>query len=124
MASQATSTTTHRRPDGKQDVVLTITPRDPYGSLVGPGRTGDLVVTGLAGTTVAGPLTDQGDGTYTIAGVWDPGAGPAPGAVITQPGRPPVVVQAPTSDKGSVWRNLFWLLLLLFLLLLLLLLWR
>jgi Trypsin-like peptidase domain/von Willebrand factor type A domain len=92
------------RPDGQHTGTVTLTPRDPYGNYVGPGRGGEITVSGVPGTTVSGQVTDNGDGTYTVPVVWAPGTG-GPGVVVTQPGRPPVVV-APSSKapgKGCWW---------------------
>lgn len=114
------------RPDGSQDVTITLTPRDKYGNNLGPGRPGDLSLGGTAGTTLTGPVVDNGDGSYTVSGVWDPTSGEPPGTVIGQPGRPPVVVHGPhVAGKGGcaklpcpVWLVLLLVPLLLFVLLL------
>jgi len=71
--------------------ILVLTPRDRYGNELGPGRTGDLAVTGSAGTTVTGAVHDNGDGTYAVAVSWNPKQG-EPTVSIGQPGRPDVVV--------------------------------
>ena len=79
---------------------VTITPQDQYGNQVGPGRTDGLGVAGVPGTTVTGPVVDNGDGTYGVPVTWP--AGSDPGVVVTQPGRPPVVIAPPsTSGPGS-----------------------
>ena len=44
---------------------------------------------------VIGPVQDNGDGSYTIPGVWDPGTGAAPGVVVSQPDRPPIEISDP-----------------------------
>lgn len=82
-------------PDGQSVGTITLTPRDKYGNALGPGRASSLPVTGATGTTVTGPVKDNGDGTYTVPIRWDPSAGSSPGVIITQPGRPPVVVVQP-----------------------------
>jgi hypothetical protein len=79
-------------PDGRSRGSLTVTPSDRYGNKLGPGRGGDIDVTGSAGTTVTGPPDDHGDGSYGVPVSWDPSAPGAPSVVIGQPGRPPVVV--------------------------------
>jgi len=101
---------------------ITITPRDTYGNNLGPGRGGDITVTGVPGTTVTGPVKDNGDGTYTVPVSWDPGSGQGPGVIVGQPGRPPVVVQPPPTDSCRKWKFLVWLLLLVVIILLILLL--
>lgn len=79
---------------------VTITPRDPYGNNVGPGRGDGITVTGGPGTTVTGPPEDNGDGSYTVPVSWDPGGG-GPVVVIGQPGRPPVVVGGGGGGPGT-----------------------
>jgi V8-like Glu-specific endopeptidase len=113
---------TGTRIDGQATGTVTVTPRDPFGNLVGPGQ--DLIVSGTPGTTVTGPVTDNGDGTYTVPVAWDPEAGD-PGLIVGQPGRPAVVVAPPKTDPGPDGRRCrwCWLLCLLLLLLLILLLW-
>ena len=103
---------------------ITLVPRDQYGNNLGPGRGNDVSITGAPGTTVTGPVGDNGDGSYTVPVSWTPGSDIGPGVIIGQPGRPPVVVQDPKlTGKGRCrkWRILC--LALLILLLLLLLLW-
>jgi V8-like Glu-specific endopeptidase len=71
---------------------VVITPKDRFGNKVGPGRGDGFTVSGGAGTTVTGPVIDNGDGSYTVpatAAVGDPSI------VIAQPDRPPVVVTPP-----------------------------
>lgn len=97
---------------------IVIDPRDPFGNQIGPGRGNDLDVNGGPGTTVTGPVIDNGDGTYTVPVSWDPDQG-GPGVVVGQPGRPPVVVGQPAAAAHDCW---FWKLLCLILLLVLLLL--
>jgi hypothetical protein len=99
---------------GQATGTVTVTPRDPFGNLVGPGQ--DLTVSGSPGTTVTGPVTDNGDGTYTVPVAWDPEAG-EPGLVVGQPGRPPVVVAPPKTGPGPDRCRWCWLLCLLLLLL-------
>ncbi len=102
---------------------ITVVPRDKYGNNLGPGRGDGLSVTGTSGTTVTGPLRDNGDGSYTVPVTWDPSSGNSPGVVIGQPGRPPVVVQDPKAtgkDRCKKWKISFWIMLIVALLLLLL----
>lgn len=110
-------------PGGTSTGTVTITPRDVYGNNLGPGRNDGISVTGVSGTTVTGPVIDNGDGTYTIPITWDPSSGPEAGVVVSQPGRPPAVVEPkPKKDHCRKWKLLVWLLLLLVLILLLVLL--
>lgn len=109
------------RTDGRRSVTITFVPRDRYGHHLGPGRSDSLTVTGNAGTDIGGPATDNGDGSYTVAGTWDPSSAGPPSVVIAQPGRHPVVVHEPTkSDTCLPWKLLCALLLLLAMVLLLL----
>jgi hypothetical protein len=101
---------------------IVVTPRDSFGNNLGPGRSDGISVTGVPGTTVTGPVKDNGDGSYTVPVSWSPGSGQGPGVVIGQPGRPPIVVQPQPKHDGKKWKWLFWLLLLVILILLLLLL--
>ncbi|HST59848.1 MAG TPA: trypsin-like peptidase domain-containing protein [Longimicrobium sp.] len=116
-------------PGGGRKVTLTLVPQDRYGNPLGPGRAGDLTVSGGAGTTLAGGLRDNGDGSYAVDGTWNPGAGRRPSLVVGQPGRPPVVVQEPPIIPDDVddcrrWKMLVWLLLILLIILILVLLFR
>ncbi|MFB6457130.1 VWA domain-containing protein [Chitinophaga sp. Hz27] len=115
------TTVTATLPDGKQQVKVVITPKDKYGNNLGPGRAGDIDISGAGGNTVNG-VTDNGDGTYTVNVTFDPASGGRPGVIIGQPERPPVLTADPcpaaTGDDGKKWKRWFyWLLLLLLLLL-------
>jgi len=102
---------------------ITLVPKDKYGNNLGPGRGDGLSITGAPGTTVTGPVRDNGDGSYTVPVSWDPSSEDGTGVVIGQPGRPPVVVHDPKvkgKDRCSKWKFLFWLMLLIALVLLLL----
>ena len=99
-----TDTTTTVTSPGVGTIVLV--PRDRYGNNVGPGRGGDIVVTPTPGTTVTGPISDNGDGSYTVPVSWDPGL-PGPGVVVGQPGRPPVVIGQPGGGEGED-EDLWW----------------
>jgi hypothetical protein len=118
-----TTTTTGTRPDGTNIGSVVIVPRDRFDSHLGPGRANDITIGGGPGTTVTGPPTDNGDGSYTVPVTWDRGSG-GPTLVIGQPDREPVVVTDSSTTAGQCrrWRLLFWLLLLIALLLLVLLL--
>jgi hypothetical protein len=102
---------------------ITLVPKDMYGNNLGPGRGDGLTITGAPGTTVTGPIRDNGDGSYTVPVNWDPSSGDSPGVVIGQTSRPPVVVRDPKvagKDRCRKWKILFWLMALVALVLLLL----
>lgn len=102
---------------------ITLVPKDKYGNNLGPGKGDGISISGAAGTTVTGPVIDNGDGSYTVPVNWDPSSGTSPGVVIGQPGRPPVVVHDPKvkgKDRCRKWKILFWLMLLIALICLLL----
>lgn len=113
------------RPSGTGGRVgsIRVTPRDRYGSPLGPGRRGLFEVSAQPASTVDGPVADNGDGSYTIPVRWD--AGGSPGLVVSQPGRPPVVLGPPagTAMPAPWWCRWWipWLLALLILLVLVLL---
>lgn len=86
--TESTGTT----PDGRDKVRLTITPRDRYGSHLGPGRADAIGLAGAPGSETSGGLVDRGDGSYVQEVVWDPGSDVPPGVTIAQPGRAPVTV--------------------------------
>ncbi|MFE9723847.1 trypsin-like peptidase domain-containing protein [Streptomyces sp. NPDC005794] len=86
---EQTGVTVGGGPDGG---TLTLVPRDRYGNHLGPGRSDGLPLDGVPGTTVTGPVKDNGDGSYTVPVTWVPGRPGAPGVIVSQPGRPPVVV--------------------------------
>jgi hypothetical protein len=88
---------------------ITIVPRDKYCNNVGPGRGDGLTITGAPGTVVTGPVTDNGDGSYTVPVDVDPSSGNSPGVIVGQPGRPPVVVhepKPPMQDYCEKWKLL------------------
>jgi hypothetical protein len=112
-------------PSGNSAGTITVTPKDIYGNNLGPGRGDAINVSGVPGTTVTGPIVDNGDGSYTIPISWDPAPGYDQGVVIVQPGRPPVLIgPKPTPGKHHhhhhchKWKWLWWLLLLILFLLL------
>ena len=82
-------------PTGPGSGTITVKPQDRYGHPLGPGRLPSFEVTPQPGTTVVGPPSDNGDGSYDVPVTWDPSAGP-PGLVLTQPERDPVPVAPPT----------------------------
>jgi hypothetical protein len=81
--------------DGRRAGTLVVTPRDAYGSPLGPGRGDRFDLTGTPGTTPTGPVRDAGDGRYAVDVAWDSGATDNPGLVLSQPDRPPAVVSPP-----------------------------
>ena len=87
------------RPDGSREVSVVIVPRDRYGNSLGPGRGDGLDVTGTPGTTLTGPLVDNGDGSYTASGTWNPKVGSDPALIAGQPGRPSVVLHPPSKPS-------------------------
>jgi hypothetical protein len=87
-------------PDGKRQVKITIVPRDKYGNHLGPGRLEALTITGATGTTPTEQPQDNRDGSYSVTAIWDPSVSPSPGVVISQTGRPPVIVIEP--GKGQI----------------------
>jgi hypothetical protein len=102
-------------PDGRQQVQITLTPRDRYGNYLGPGRADAFDVQGQPGSEPIGAARDDGRGSYTQDVAWDSGAGLPPGVVVGQPGRPPVVFPPP--ERARALAYLFWLLMLLVILL-------
>jgi hypothetical protein len=90
--------------------VLVVTPRDRYGSPLGPGRGDRITITAQPGTHFTGPVTDQGDGSYAVPVEWDPDVSGAPAVVVTQPGRDPIAVGAPPTSGRGCPRWLCWLL--------------
>lgn len=111
-------------PDGRRKVRVTLVPRDAYGNHLGPGKGDTLTQHPLAGSTPLHGLSDQGDGSYQTMVAWDPASGQAPGVMVGQPDRSPVIVADASplpSERHLPWW-LLWLLLFLLLLLLVLLL--
>jgi V8-like Glu-specific endopeptidase len=77
-------------PDGTHTVTITVVPRDRHDNHLGPGRGNDVTVAGAPGTTTTGGVHDNGDGSYSVTGTWDPQSGQPPGLVLVQPERAPV----------------------------------
>jgi hypothetical protein len=73
-------------PDKKKLITVVIIPRDSFGNHVGPGRPDAFTVTGTPGTTLSGAVRDNGDGSYTVGGMIDPGIR-KPGVVLARPVR-------------------------------------
>lgn len=97
--SKTTVTVTITGTDGNGNSigVIIITPQDPYGNLLGPGRGDGITWTGSPGTTIIGPVVDNGNGSYTIPISYNPGSssGTPPGVIVQQPGRGPVTITGP-----------------------------
>ncbi len=53
--------------DGVSVAMITITPRDADGQLLGPGLQLDVDLLSLAPGELAGPIQDMGDGTYVVS---------------------------------------------------------
>jgi len=79
------------QPDGRHGT-LVITPRDPYGNPLGPGRGDRFNVSPIPGIKITGNVKDRGDGTYSVDVVWDPSVAPMPGVVVQQPDRDPATL--------------------------------
>lgn len=86
-------------PGGRQGTLI-VTPYDPYGNPIGPGRGGLFTVSPLPGVLVTGTVQDNGDGSYGLTVSWDPGVTPEPGIIVQQPDRPPVVITPTGGDHG------------------------
>jgi hypothetical protein len=91
---QTTVTTTPlgNGPAGTPCARMTITPRDRYGNLLGPGRLDAFTIAPGPGTSLSGEAVDAGGGAYHVDVCSDAGTLEPPTVTITQPGRPPVVV--------------------------------
>jgi hypothetical protein len=92
-------------PDGRRHSVLTFTPMDRFGNLVGPGRRQDFSLYPVPGTEPSGPTMDAGDGSYTQDVTWDPARTPAPAIGISQPGRAPVTLAPPAAPASGAARD-------------------
>lgn len=84
---------------GRRRGVVRIWPRDRYGSPLGPGRGDRFTVAPRPGTTGAGGVRDNGDGSYDVHVAWDPDATDGPGLDIGQPDRVPVPVGPGAAGK-------------------------
>ena len=87
-----TTTSLPPGPDGSNQWQLTFTPRDKYGNLLGPGRGDSFTVEPEGSSTPDGPVTDLGNGSYTVNVSTDPATLGPPQVGIVQPGRPPAVI--------------------------------
>jgi len=108
--------------DGKQRIKITITPKDKYGNLIGPGRIEMIDLTAVEGTVISSAVKDNGNGIYELIVVNEPSFENVLGVVINQPGREPIVISSTKIDSGKgfpYW--LLWLLLFIILLLILIL---
>jgi len=92
--TEVTTQILRTRPDGRQDVIITVTPKDQFGNYLGPGRGSDLGIEGNASTTLLEEVRDNGRGVYELSAIYDPSIGEI-GVVFRQPDRAPVVVPPP-----------------------------
>jgi hypothetical protein len=86
-----------QQPDGRHGIVV-ITPRDPYGNPLGPGRGDRFTVRPIPGIKITGKVKDQGNGDYGVGVIWDPSVANTPGVVVQQPDRDPQTLTAPGTD--------------------------
>lgn len=84
-------------PDGSSCSRMTVTPRDKYGGMLGPGRLDGFELAAQQGTKLEGAVRDLGNGSYQVDVCSDPGSFDPPSVGIQQPGREPVVVTVPPS---------------------------
>jgi hypothetical protein len=92
--------------DGRTQVRVTITPRDRFGGFLEPGRRDAFHVEEEPGSELIGEVVDPGDGSYVQEIGWDPASGP-PALVVTQSGRPSVIVASPISPPFVFIRSDF-----------------
>jgi hypothetical protein len=124
-ATDVTTAVVATGPGGTDRVRVTLVPEDRFGNLVGPGSARDFTVTGIPGSTPAGPVEDNGDGSYSVDVFHDPESGRGPGVSLTQPGRPSACLEDRPEAGGLAGRRLLpwlWLIVLLLLLIILILL--
>lgn len=81
-------------PDGRDRVRVTLVPQDRHGNLLGPASAPDFTVGGTPGSTPVGPVEDNGNGSYSVDVLHDPGSGRGPGISLTQPDRPSICLVA------------------------------
>lgn len=92
-------------PDGKQRVILILTPKDKYGNNLGAGRADDILVSGSPGNILDSGVIDNGNGTYEVIVIFDPNIGKGPGVIVTQPGRPPVIFGDTTAPQTNIFNK-------------------
>ena len=97
----ATPVDVDQQPNGT--VIVTFTPQDKYGNLVGPGASGEFEIDPIPGCTLVGQLLDLGDGRYQQKLDCDPDSEHPPGVVVIQPERDGVPL-APTKQERKVYR--------------------
>jgi hypothetical protein len=90
------------RPDGTQCFRLRFTPRDRYGSYLGPGRLDSFELQPQPGTVPRGSVRDLGNGSYEVDICWDPESPNPPQVGVVQPERPPVVI-GPSEERRYVY---------------------
>ncbi|HVG02130.1 MAG TPA: trypsin-like peptidase domain-containing protein [Nitrospira sp.] len=86
-----------QQPDGVHGT-LVITPRDPYGNPLGPGRGDRFTVAAIPGIKITGKVKDRGNGDYGVSVIWDPSVANTPGVVVQQPDRDPQTLTPPKPD--------------------------
>jgi hypothetical protein len=94
----ATTVTTTPLGTGSGCVRMTFTPKDRYGNMLGPGKGDTLTLVPQPGSTISGPISDLGNGSYQVDVCADASGGTLtpPSVGVQQPGRPPVVVRPKT----------------------------
>jgi hypothetical protein len=90
-ASTVSATISSTGSNGVRSGTLVITPRDRYGNYLGPLKLSSMTISGAKGTTIAGSVTDNRNGVYSIPVKWN--ALSAPAVTIGQRDRKPVVLQ-------------------------------
>lgn len=80
---------------GGECVRMTLTPRDKYGNMLGPGRADGFKIVAQPGNSTSGAVHDLGNGSYEVDVCSDPDSLDPPAVGISQPGRETVVVRAP-----------------------------
>ena len=83
-----------QQPDGQHGTIV-ITPRDPYGNPLGPGRGDRFTVKPIPGIKITDKVKDRGNGDYGVSVIWDPSVTNTPGVVVEQPDRDPQTLTPP-----------------------------
>jgi hypothetical protein len=86
-----------QQPDGRHGIIV-ITPRDPYGNPLGPGRGDRFTVKEIPGIQITGKVTDRRNGDYGVDVIWDPSVTDTPGVLVQQPDRDPQTLTPPKPD--------------------------
>ena len=90
-------------PDGRHGIVV-ITPRDPYGNPLGPGRGDRFTVKEIPGIQIIGKVKDRKNGDYGVDVIWDPSVTDTPGVMVQQPDRDPQTLTPakPDGHRGEL----------------------